>query len=111
MHAINGGTKLRGLAHEQANSEDPNMANHAQEAVALAEDTPRAKRVVIDEDGVMVDDQVKVPKGEARLASGHSNGAGHDRLAEELRSEILRCAKRIGQPWRDSKRTCTLMPI
>ena len=88
MHAINGGTKLRGLAHEQANSEDPNMANHAQEAVALAEDTPRAKRVVIDEDGVMVDDQVKVPKGEARLASGHSNGAGHDRLAEELRSEI-----------------------
>jgi len=63
FRAISGGSKLRGLAREQEKSSDLNVARKAREAVALtqaAANTDRANKLVIDEEGNVVDEGMKV---------------------------------------------------
>lgn len=89
IHSINGQKKLRGLAEEQSRSTDINMATKAQEALALAEDTDRARHVVIDEDGETIDDKLPMPtKGLNEVRAGVNARQEHNTMADALQAEL-----------------------
>jgi len=97
FRAINGGARLRGLASEQQNSSDANLALKAREAVELAHSgnvlggkKPALKDdVLIDEDGKMLD-KLDV-KGHKQTYEQDP----HEKLASEVRSEMKRTREEV----------------
>ena len=83
VRTINGGVPLRGLAREQQYSSDLNLSTKSQEAIVLAEDTPRANNIIIDEKGDLVEDMAH---GAGRYAQVGTTPL--EKLSESMKAEM-----------------------
>ena len=84
FRAINGGVKMRGLACEVQQSTDKKLASKAREAFELmreAQDTARANKVLIDEDGNPQDEQ-------SPNAIGKETRTPQEKLLMEVQDEM-----------------------
>jgi len=90
FRAINGGAKLRGIAKEQLNSQDSNIATKAREAYEMAVESqsappfPNPEKVLIDEDGNVLEEQL-LTKLELQAKEEMDP---MKRLAKEVRDEM-----------------------
>lgn len=102
FRALNGGAKLRGVAHEQSRSTDAIVAQRSKEAMEVAreaENTERAMRVVIDEEGVAEEDEAektKFAEGDSseKLLEDKVKGLSEDlnEMREEMKDEMRKAS-------------------
>ena len=81
FHMINGNVKLRGMAYEQVDSTDINVAVKAKDAIEfarVARTHEDAERVLIDEDGNVVEEM-------AGLLAGTTAKSPHEKLQHDVK--------------------------